>query len=135
MLKKWSAIVLAAATVLLCTLLCLSAVRISRMAPEGIRGVFTPERISEAWASVRWALWLWLTAACVSLLAHTRMPAATAAHGASPAAAPASKHVRTARLALAVFAAALLIAGVLDGTWRDVLVKAINICTECVGLG
>lgn len=38
---------------------------------------------------------------------------------------------------IAVFAAAviLIVAGILNGGMFDVLVKAINICTECIGLG
>ena len=40
-----------------------------------------------------------------------------------------------ARAALYMAAAAMLIAGVLNGGMRDVLVKAVNICTECIGLG
>ena len=32
-------------------------------------------------------------------------------------------------------ALALVILGVLNGGLRDVLVKAANICTECIGLG
>ena len=39
------------------------------------------------------------------------------------------------RLVLYLLAAVLIIAGVLNGGLRDVLVKAINICTECIGLG
>ena len=40
-----------------------------------------------------------------------------------------------ARAALLVAAAALIAAGVRNGGMFDVLVKAINICTECIGLG
>lgn len=40
-----------------------------------------------------------------------------------------------ARAVLYAAAVALLIAGVLNGGMRDVLIKAINICTECIGLG
>ncbi|MDO4828342.1 MAG: CD1871A family CXXC motif-containing protein, partial [Clostridia bacterium] len=40
--------------------------------------------------------------------------------------------VRAAMFALAV---ALLVLGAANGGVRDVLVKAINICTECIGLG
>ncbi|MBQ6325961.1 MAG: thioredoxin [Clostridia bacterium] len=36
---------------------------------------------------------------------------------------------------LVVAAIALMIVGVLNGSARDVLYKAITICTECVGLG
>ena len=42
---------------------------------------------------------------------------------------------RALRLALLVLAAVLLAAGVLNGGMRDVLYKAVKICTECVGLG
>ena len=37
--------------------------------------------------------------------------------------------------AIAVAAVALIVAGALNGSARDVLYKAITICTECVGLG
>ena len=36
---------------------------------------------------------------------------------------------------LVVAAVVFIIAGVLNGSALDVLVKAIHICTECIGLG
>lgn len=39
------------------------------------------------------------------------------------------------RLAIAALALIFIILGVMNGGARDVLVKAINICTECIGLG
>ena len=39
------------------------------------------------------------------------------------------------RVALLVAAVVCIIAGALNGGARDVLYKAITICTECVGLG
>ena len=39
------------------------------------------------------------------------------------------------RLILLVIAAVFILLGVINGGWYDVLVKAINICTECIGLG
>ena len=39
------------------------------------------------------------------------------------------------RGSVTVLAAMLLAAGMLNGGMRDVLMKAINICTECIGLG
>ncbi len=39
------------------------------------------------------------------------------------------------RIALLVAAIALIIAGILNGGMADVLTKATNICTECIGLG
>lgn len=39
------------------------------------------------------------------------------------------------RLVLYVIAIVFIVLGVMNGGLRDVLVKAINICTECIGLG
>ena len=39
------------------------------------------------------------------------------------------------RWGIFIVALLLVILGVLNGGWYDVLVKAINICTECIGLG
>lgn len=39
------------------------------------------------------------------------------------------------RIALAVFAATFIILGIVNGNMRAILIKAINICTECIGLG
>lgn len=39
------------------------------------------------------------------------------------------------RIALIVIAIALIVAGILNGGMADVLSKATNICTECIGLG
>ena len=39
------------------------------------------------------------------------------------------------RICLYVAAVLLIVLGVLNGGLHDVLVKAINICTECIGLG
>ncbi len=43
--------------------------------------------------------------------------------------------VNVPRAILLAAALALIVAGVLNGGMYDVLVKAINICTECIGLG
>ena len=45
---------------------------------------------------------------------------------------PVSPYLRAALYAAAVV---LIVLGVMNGGLRDVLVKAINICTECIGLG
>ena len=39
------------------------------------------------------------------------------------------------RIALGVIAVALIIWGTLNGNARSIMIKAINICTECIGLG
>lgn len=40
-----------------------------------------------------------------------------------------------AQAVILIVAAALIVAGIFNGSARDVLYKAISICTECVGLG
>ena len=50
-------------------------------------------------------------------------------------AAPLSKSIGALQTALIAIAVGLIVAGVFNGSARDVLYKAINICTECVGLG
>ena len=42
---------------------------------------------------------------------------------------------RTVRLVITMLALALIVLGLANGQARDVLNKAINICTECLGLG
>ena len=48
---------------------------------------------------------------------------------------PHSKLLMGIRIALFVIAIAFIIAGIFNGGMADVLAKAINICTECIGLG
>ncbi|MBR3927900.1 MAG: hypothetical protein IKJ65_02725 [Clostridia bacterium] len=40
-----------------------------------------------------------------------------------------------ARIALLSVCAVLIVLGIVNGGLRDVFVKAVNICTECIGLG
>ncbi len=53
----------------------------------------------------------------------------------SDAEAAKAKRLRGLRVALLIAAAILVIAGIFNGSMEDMLIKAINICTECVGLG
>ncbi len=46
-----------------------------------------------------------------------------------------ARNIRLLRTALFVLAVVLIIAGVFNGSARDVFGKAVKICTECVGLG
>lgn len=52
-----------------------------------------------------------------------------------PKVTPQPKPLGGLQIALIAAAIGLIIAGALNGSARDVLYKAINICTECVGLG
>ena len=46
-----------------------------------------------------------------------------------------TKGLRAARILFLILAGVLILHGVINGSMRDVLVKAVSICTECVGLG
>lgn len=48
---------------------------------------------------------------------------------------PEPKHKTLIQAVIVVAAVLFIVLGVLNGSAWDVLVKAINICTECVGLG
>ena len=48
---------------------------------------------------------------------------------------PEMKQKGIVQTVLVVAAVVFIIAGILNGSARDVLVKAIHICTECIGLG
>ena len=49
--------------------------------------------------------------------------------------APAPKHPGAVRAAVAAAALILILLGILNGSARDVLIKAIHLCSECIGLG
>ena len=53
----------------------------------------------------------------------------------APQAAKKNTFLTVGRVVLAAAALAFIIAGIANGGMRDVLVKAVNICTECIGLG
>ena len=46
-----------------------------------------------------------------------------------------AKRLRAVKIAVLVAAVIFVIAGIFNGSMEDMLIKAINICTECVGLG
>lgn len=46
-----------------------------------------------------------------------------------------AKRFRAVKTAVLIAAVIFIIAGIFNGSMEDMLIKAINICTECVGLG
>ena len=99
--------------------------------------IYSPEAVS---ARLRYALpllVLWLGALVTALLTGSPKPARPPAPANREAASapPEKQGVLRLRGLLLVLALGLVILGVLNGGLRDVLVKAANICTECIGLG
>ncbi|MBQ2701181.1 MAG: thioredoxin [Clostridia bacterium] len=48
---------------------------------------------------------------------------------------PPPHHLKAVRVGLYILGTALVVLGVINGGLRDVMYKAITICTECIGLG
>ena len=144
---------LSGATLLLACLLIGHCVQIYRagVAPEnlteaGVRimDIYSPAVIVRHARQIAWAFWLWLallTAAALACLRHPQDARALPGMKSAPKRLPepfAAQDTRSPRLTrcfLLAAAIALIALGVLNGGMRDVLVKAINICTECIGLG
>ena len=53
----------------------------------------------------------------------------------TPDAVQMSPYLTHVRIALYILAAVMIVHGIRNGGMQDVLIKAINICTECIGLG
>ena len=147
-------VLLAAMTVCVCLLLCWQAIDIYRVGnlPENfsspgvrIHPVYSLPIVRERLTAVAPALLAYLAAVVVGLILQAvagekprpgvcrrpeEPPRQRMAAGDAPR--PASPCLRAALYAAAVV---LIVLGVMNGGRRDVLVKAIQICTECIGLG
>ena len=144
--KKLYLIIQAVLCVLLVVLLCASALTIfaegsARKAENPLESVYTPENVSARLVWLVPLLLIGLAIAIVGLILGIRDEKAD-----KPVRDPSLNRDRLApRMSgkkqgilqtVLLFAAVILILlGVLNGGLLDVLTKAINICTECVGLG
>ena len=109
----------------------------ARVAENPRESIYTAERAAEKLAP---AVPLLIAAAALAVLGialGAKDPKAGKPAGKAACAPPAAelKNAGVIRAAVVVAAAAFILAGVLNGSARDVLIKAIHICTECVGLG
>ena len=134
----------AAATVLVTALLCHQCIDIycTGNRPENIANgvyltpVFSAEIVADRLLRLAPVLLLYVLLVAAGLLLRSKESRDTQKF-------PAPRPVRYSflpntkplRLILAVLAIAFLILGVKNGGARDVFVKAVNICTECIGLG
>ena len=147
MTRRIIAIALAALTLLLClalggTVLALYREGLARRAASGsgAEPIFTQAGVGAALRRLLPLAGLWLATLIAGL----------ATGGAAPARGGASRvklvpgrmtgtaqtpRVRAIRRALLALALLLIALGIFNGGLNDVLVKAVNICTECIGLG
>ncbi len=132
-------------TLLLAGALCLSCLVLYRagtsaenLTPEGVRiqDIYTRENVGQMLAKLAPAAVIWV----LLLIASAWMPKEAVRQSPKRPVHPKKVSgtqfpVNPVRILLAAAAMALIVAGVLNGGMYDVLVKAINICTECIGLG
>lgn len=131
---------------LIALLLCASAVDIYRQgaanqAEHPLEAIYTPEAIAGKLAPVAplFFISVGLTAAGLLLGAGDEAgvrPAKTSGGIAStPRKEASGRRAGILRAVIVAAAAAFILMGIFNGSARDVLYKAANICTECIGLG
>ncbi len=148
-LRRFLLRTVAVLTLLLGAALCIAALMLyfgglERRAAAGsaMEPIFTREAVEGALLRISPLALLWF-AAVISALCFlgTAPDSVRVPREKKPGAAGPMKTVTEGRskriLRICLYAAAviLLVLGVLNGGLKDVLIKAINICTECIGLG
>lgn len=133
-------------TLCLCAAICAEAVGLylAAHAPEnlGTAGVplvaaYAPERITAAGRRIVWLAAAWAALMLGGWAAHqyARPKAVRQAPLRMGDSEKSTRRAARVRLALLLAALLFIVLGVVNGGAHDVLVKAINICTECIGLG
>ena len=99
--------------------------------------VYTYAKINTAFSRIKLPLYIFAAFAVVMLLVHAVFPQKTQYVRCviTPSKATRSGLLWKVRLFILIFALAFIGLGLLNGGLNDVFVKAINICTECIGLG
>ena len=143
--KIW-ALVVTVLTLLLCALLCTAVISLycegtARRAAAGSdrEPIFSPEAVGRWLPWVLSLLGVWLAAGIGAALTGNLAPARTFASRVTNRAGnmgrDEGKRKTWVRALLAAAALALIVLGVCNGGLRDVLGKAVKICSECIGLG
>lgn len=143
---KWKKVCLLAEAALCCALaamLAAAAIGIyregvaQRQAGEALAWIYTKERIAARLTPVAPVFFVTVAMTAVCLILGVRDEKADLPANVFYQKPKAAGERRTGlvRALLLIAAAAMIAAGALNGSMRDVLVKAVNLCTECVGLG
>ena len=132
----------AAVCVLLAVLLAAGAVCICRdglvrRAENPLENVYTPENTAGLITAAIPLLIVFFVLLVTGLVLGVKDPKADRPAGTSGPVKPAvgPKNRKTLQAVFVVMAAGFIAAGILNGSVGDVLIKAIHICTECIGLG
>lgn len=134
---------IALSTVAVTALLCYQYVTmyLTGNRPENLSGgvylspVFSAENVAARLSALAPALAGYALLVIAGLILQVLCPAAEKLPSPRPVRYHGSRHAGILRVILLGLAIVFIILGVMNGGARDVLVKAINICTECIGLG
>lgn len=100
--------------------------------------VYSVQAVAQKLSSASPLLVIYAGIAVVTVIAHIFLGKKQRTTGKvypCPPRAAAGKSLGIARITVLCLGVLFIILGVMNGGARDVLVKAINICTECIGLG
>lgn len=142
--RQWMRWIVAAATILVAALLIWQCIDLYRAGsrPENLdaSGVpltpaFTAEKVAARLEMLAPALLIYPVLVILAMLLCREPQSSEADVKIAQKPGVQSMPVNPLRAILYALAAAFILLGVMNGGWYDVLVKAINICTECIGLG
>lgn len=98
--------------------------------------IFSPENVGSKLHAIAPLLWGYVAAVLLGLLLRPFPVPEEKTHPARSRMIPPPQNPSAAvRVALLCAAVLLIGFGIMNGGMRDVFIKAINICTECIGLG
>ncbi len=138
--------ILSGATVGMILLLCWQCLTIYLVgnSPENISGgvyltpVYTAQDVAERLSGIIPAFVIYIVIAAAAVIVHLiwgTAPRNTVKIRPCPPRAVTGKWRTVARMAVLCLGVLFIVLGTMNGGARDVLIKAINICTECIGLG
>ena len=109
----------------------------ARRAEDPLENIYTAEIVSEKLDRLAPVIFIAVGLLVLGIILGARDPSADRPAKADGPVRPRGepKHRLLIQTVIVVAAVALIILGILNGSAGDVLVKAINICSECIGLG
>lgn len=119
------------------SLLIYKAVHIYVSGSESGQQIYTYSTISAAFSEIAVPVWVFVGFALLMLVVRAFIPQKkiSASRKAVIKIPRGCRHLTALRLSVFIIAAFLIALGISNGGLNDVFVKAINICTECIGLG
>ena len=111
-----------------------------RNSGDSLASIYTREKIAEYFAPIAPVLFICIGFLIAGIILgicdeNASRPVAVKKISALPAKKTSPKKIKWIRIIIGLAAVCMIIAGIFNGSLRDVLIKAINICSECIGLG